>query len=206
MKIEWQLSEEFLKVTHTDTRTELLPELLTELNKGVPLFFAHFGPNFMNFANFSKYLANLCWRRKYFSNVFSQVFYFIFFLFLHTGGASLKSALFYKLRPSSYSFLGRNSLLSKCMYFTSQSMFSMRSWSFLENNSVTSHDCLLEDSYFFRQFNLRFLRVSACFVRINNDITSVRSPITLTVPVSKSMDPFLSIQWNVSQTHGSVRG
>ena len=50
-------------------------------------------------------------------------------------------------------------------------------------------------------FNLRFLQLFTCFVRINNDITSVRSPITLKVPVSKSMDPYSSIQGTVPQTY-----
>ena len=41
-------------------------------------------------------------------------------------------------------------------------------------------------------FNLRFLQLFTCFVRINNDITPLGSAITLTMPVSKSMDDILA--------------
>ena len=41
-------------------------------------------------------------------------------------------------------------------------------------------------------FNLRFLQLFTCFVRINNDIIPLGSAITLTVAVSKSMDDILA--------------
>ena len=61
--------------------------------RGVPPFFTIFGPNFMNFEDFSKYFAILGGKRKKISlpevlkNVFQKVYFGVgFYFFFHSGG------------------------------------------------------------------------------------------------------------------------